>query len=37
MELVFDSNFKLSLNAGTELFRAGYESLNGGLSASWSF
>jgi outer membrane autotransporter protein len=37
MALVFDSNFKLSLNAGTELFRAGYESLQGGVSASWSF
>lgn len=37
MALEFDSNFKLSLFAGTELFRPGYESLNGGLSATWLF
>ena len=37
MALVFNSNFKFSLNAGTELFRPGYESLHGGLSAIWRF
>lgn len=37
MALEIDTNFKLSLSAGTELFRPGYQSLHGGVAASWSF
>jgi hypothetical protein len=37
LALALDTDFNLSLYAGTELFRAGYTSLHGGLSASWSF
>ncbi len=37
LALALDTDFNLSLYAGTELFRAGYTSLHGGLSARWSF
>lgn len=37
MALEIDTSFKLSLSAGTELFRPGYQSLHGGVAASWSF